>query len=968
MSLPADCQTAIDALPASLRARVQQQAEDFFARAADVQLPVALVQQLPSVWATSPFVAGLCLRYPYWLGEFSTDEGVGTPAPENYSKLAYEAVAQAEDIPSLKRVLREIRQQCMLRLAWRDLADLDDLDTTLNGLSAMADALVDAALNWLEIQQIERHGQPLDSKGQPIRLVVLGMGKLGGRELNFSSDIDLIFAYSEAGQTDGPKPLSHEQYFRALAQQLVQVLNERTEHGFVFRVDTRLRPFGDSGPLVMHFAAMEQYYQLHGREWERYAWIKARPIAGDLAEGARLMDHLRPFVYRRYLDYSVYDSLRDMKGMIERETIRKGMQANIKLGRGGIREIEFIAQVYQLIRGGQDRALQARGLRRVLSLLGHSDLLPDAAITELDSAYVFLRRLENRMQAYADHQTHDLPRDSLAREALALAMGFDAWETLEAETARVRESVYGHFRGVFGSTTGEAGEAGDGESERASIKALRVLWLGQSDASQAEVLLSELGYEDGEQSLKDLTALRESGRFRNLGETARRRINDCVPLLIQAAAQTASPSLVLRRMLKLLQALSGRTTYVALLVENPTAIPQLARLCAASTWIAEEMVQHPMLLDSLLDPRILYSPPRRPELQQDMADQIAQIAADDLESLMDHVRRYKQLAVLRVAAADVSNAVPLMVVSDHLTEIAEVVLEHALSVTESQLQQRHGLPVRADGTQAGFAVLAYGKFGGIELGYGSDLDLVFVHDGESTASTDGDRAVSHDVYFNRLGQRLIHFLSAFTPAGRVYEVDMRLRPNGESGLLVPNFDALASYQREHAWTWEHQALVRARPVAGSHELADRFNVLRQEILCRSRDAQQLRQAVIDMREKMRKSLEQREAGMLDLKQGSGGIADLEFVTQYFVLRSSQQYPELARYTDNIRILDALGECGLWSPEDVQAMSDAYRAMRKQIHLVALQASPALVPEAMFADEVGQVRDLWQRMMLSSDAP
>lgn len=953
MNISADDVKRASELPPELHATVHDSWQALSAKVDMTALPEVAVRTLSKLLACSPFCTQLLLLKPQLLNELCESGGLKHIAVDSYATHAAEAIAGCQSIPELKQALRELRQRAMLLLAWRDLAELDDLTATLTGLSALADALVDAALSWLQLRHAERHGQPVDAQGQPINLIVLGMGKLGGNELNFSSDIDLIFAYREAGTTVGDRPISHEEYFRGLAQQLVQVLNEHTEHGFVFRVDTRLRPFGDSGPLVMHFAAMEQYYQTHGREWERYAWIKARPIAGDLPDGQMLLDSLRPFVYRRYLDYSVYDSLRDMKAMIERETVRKGMQANIKLGRGGIREVEFVAQVYQLIRGGQDRELQTRSLREVLSLLAQRQLLPEAAVTELDEGYVFLRRLENRLQAYADRQTHDLPRDEIHQAAIATAMGFADWESLAAKTAAVRDGVHQHFQRVFGQ---------DEDSSDAKENALELLWMGRLDEAQALAALSAHGFDDAQGILQQLLTTQDSARLTNLGETSRRRVDECVPLLMQAAAQTEVPDVVLTRMLKLLLALAGRTTYIALLVENPAAIPQLARLCAASSWIAEQIVQHPALLDSLLDPRVLYAPPRRAELEQELSRQVAQINSADLETLMDNMRRFRQIAVLRVAAADVSDAVPLMVVSDHLTEIAEVVLEHALRATQMQLLAKHGRPIKSDGSEAGFVVIAYGKFGGIELGYGSDLDLVFIHDGQASATTDGERPVSHEVYFNRLGQRLIHFLSAFTPAGRAYEVDMRLRPNGESGLLVPGFEAFAAYQHKQAWTWEHQALVRARAVAGSTELSARFDELRREILGLERDPEQLRLEVVQMREKMRSSLEKRETGMLDLKQGRGGIADIEFITQYFVLRYTRAHSALATYTDNIRILESLGDSDLWPKADVRDMSEAYRRLRRRIHLQALQTETAIAPAALFKEEASLVTALWERYL------
>ncbi|MGB1581840.1 MAG: bifunctional [glutamate--ammonia ligase]-adenylyl-L-tyrosine phosphorylase/[glutamate--ammonia-ligase] adenylyltransferase, partial [Nevskiales bacterium] len=470
MSLPAAVEESLQNLPVSLQETAGNFCAEFLARPESTGISDVLLAQLPRLAACSPFIARILLRYPGWLAALSDGQAPAAISDAECSERIELAVAACETREQLKQILRELRQQEMLRLAWRDLQGLDELDTTLQGLSSLADALITAALNWLGPRHAERHGQPLDAQGKPMGLVVLGMGKLGGNELNFSSDIDLIFAFADTGQTSGPRPLSHEEYFRGLAQQLVTVLNEHTEHGFVFRVDTRLRPFGDSGPLVMHFAAMENYYLTHGREWERYALIKARPVAGDIPAGVALLENLRPFVYRRYLDYSVYDSLREMKAMIERETVRKGLQDNIKLGRGGIREIEFMAQVYQLIRGGQDAELQDRGLRRVLGILAERELLPPTVVEALDAAYVFLRRLENRLQAYADQQTHDLPNDGQKQAAIALAMGKPDWSALLEDIRQVRDSVNTHFQRIFGQA--DAAEADQQPSE------LQRLWRG----------------------------------------------------------------------------------------------------------------------------------------------------------------------------------------------------------------------------------------------------------------------------------------------------------------------------------------------------------------------------------------------------------------------------------------------------------------------------------------------------------
>ncbi len=952
-------QQQIGQLPEILRSQVSRDWQALVESGGHEGLKPALLEDLVHVWAASPQTAHYCLREPRLLREWQQDDGHLPPADvEGYGRMFGQALAQATSKNEAKQALRKLRNREMLRIAWRDIAGQDELDETLAALSGLADAAAGAALDWLVEHYRERFGIARDAQGQELRLVIIGMGKLGGGELNFSSDIDLIFTYPEPGQTDGPRSLTTEEYFRRIAQELVALLNEPTADGFVFRVDTRLRPFGNSGPLVMHFGAMEQYYQSHGREWERYAWIKARPIAGDIAAGEELLELLRPFVYRRYLDYGAFDALREMKAMIVQEIRRKGMENNIKLGAGGIREIEFMVQVFQLIHGGRHEDLRCRRLREVLPALVRHGLLPEQAAKALDDAYVFLRRLENRMQAYADRQVHELPEHDQPRAALALAMHSPGWHDALGVIQAYRDHVHELFDRVFVAPQVQS----DDDDPQARLVAL---WRGGMPEDAALKLLSSEGYNQAPRALEQIDHLRDGIRYMTVGEQSRRRLDRCVVLLLSAAAQQEQSEIVLERLFEVLRAIAGRSNYVALLVENPTALSQLVRLCAASPWISGQVAQSPVFLDFMLDPRQLYAPPLRDGLVGELQAMSAQADADDVEQQMEILRRFKHSAVLRVAAADVSNAMPLMVVSDRLTEIAEVVVGHCLKQAWRQTARKHGEPRKADGSIAGLLVIAYGKFGGFEMGYGSDLDLVFVHDGEAQSSTDGERPVSHAVFFARLGQRIIHWLSTYTPAGRAYEVDMRLRPSGQSGLLVTGFDALEGYQRDSAWTWEHQALVRARPVAGEAALRERFLALRQEILSNRREPAALRKDVIEMREKMRTALEKREAGRFDLKQGRGGIADIEFIVQYNVLRWTGEHPQLAEYPDNIRIIERLVSSGLWDGEDGETLCEAYRHLRREMHRLSLQEQPSLIASDNLLQEREFVELCWQRYLEQS---
>jgi len=969
-------------LPESLRGGVAHAWAAFeAAAAAQAAIPAdpAVLAELCRVWACSEFVAQRCARDPRMFAELLTSDLHRVYDEGAMAARVDAALREAADAEALGRALRNVRNREMTRIAWRDLADLADLDETLRDLSALASACIDGALSRLHAWQAAELGAPCNAAGEPQRMVVLGMGKLGAGELNFSSDVDLIFAYPEDGETRGGRrsPIGNEQFFTRLGKALIKALDENTAEGFVFRVDMRLRPFGESGPLAASFEAMEQYYQVHGRDWERYAFIKAAVVAGDRAAGEELMAMLRPFVYRRYLDYGAFEALRDMKRMVEVEVARKGMANHVKLGAGGIREVEFIAQAFQLIRGGRDPALQRREVQRVLEYLAEQGHLPRYVQQQLQAAYVFLRRTENRLQEYQDRQTHTLPEDEVGRQRLAFAMGYAHWDEFEPALRGRMARVHAHFAQVFAAPQAEydAGSAGAG---------FGALWAGKLEEAEAVARLSAAGYRDAATVYGQLRALRESRRYHSLSQHGQQRLDRLMPLLLGAVAAAPSPDETLARLLALLEAVARRTAYLALLVEHPMALSQLVRLCGASPWIAKRLTAHPLLLDELLDARSLFRPPGRAELEDDLRARLARVAADDEEQVMEALRHFKQAAVLRVASADVMEAMPLrrpipgpppagaqstsrvapgdsvMIVSDHLTAIAEVILAAVLDLAWNHLLARHGRPASArtaDGTA--FAIIAYGKLGGIELGYGSDLDMVFVHGTQdANAMTDGPKPVADPVFFARLGQRIIHMLTAHTPSGVLYEVDMRLRPSGNSGLLTVSLDALREYQLHQAWTWEHQALVRARPVAGDVRIRAGFESLRREVLARARDPLVLKREVVEMREKMRASLVKESAGRFDLKQGRGGIADIEFMVQYHVLNRARDLPDLTQFTDNIRQLESCVRHGLMSPADAQVLSDAYRAYRAAVHRLTLQDLPAETDEETFAAARKEVARLW----------
>ncbi len=950
-----------DNLPLELRADASARWEAYrrACKAAGLTPPEAALASLPRVWACSEFVARNCVRHPTLLNDLVESGDLQRSYPETgYRERLAPLVAEVEDETALMVRLRTFRRREMVRIAWRDLAGWADLEEILRELSWLADACVQGALARLEAWLRAELGTPTGPGGEPQSLVVLGMGKLGACELNYSSDIDLIFAYPEDGETTGgPRALSNEQFFTRLGQGLIRVLNEPTADGFVFRVDMRLRPFGDSSPLVSSFEVLENYYQTHGREWERYAMVKARVVAGEEKAGEALIALLRPFVYRRYLDYGAFSSLREMKRLIESEVRRKGMENNIKLGAGGIREVEFIGQAFQLIRGGREPALQERRILAVLQRLEQQGLLPEYVVRQLTDAYRFLRRTEHRLQEYADQQTHTLPEEEKGRMRLAYGMGFGEWDAFKTVLDTHRRNVQEHFEQVFA-----APQTRHAESDELDLSGV---WRQELEPEEALQALRAAGYQQPEAVRRQLDLLYRGRRYQSLSERGKQLMDRLMPLLLGVAGRMEQSDEALGRVLQLLERILQRTVYLSLLVENPVALSQLVKLCAASPWITRQLGYYPLLLDELLDPRLLYAPPGREELEAELRQRLLSLAPEDLDGQMEQLRSFRHTNVLRVAAADVMEALPLMVVSDHLTDIAEVVLERTLDLAWEHLVERHGCPPGSE-EEKGFAIIAYGKLGGIELSYGSDLDLVFIHGGEEW-ETDGPRPVASAVFYARLAQRIIHILTTQTAGGMLYEVDTRLRPSGASGLLVSGFAAFASYQREKAWTWEHQALVRARPVCGSAALGEAFQRLRREVLSRRREEEALRREVLEMRRKMYEAHAGKEQGRFYLKQDPGGITDIEFMVQYAVLAWSHAHPELLDYTDNIRILERLGQAELLAQDEVELLADAYRLYRARLHRLVLQEAPPAVDAGEFDAQRNGVIRLWRRLIEQNES-
>ncbi|WP_285376417.1 bifunctional [glutamate--ammonia ligase]-adenylyl-L-tyrosine phosphorylase/[glutamate--ammonia-ligase] adenylyltransferase [Pseudomonas sp. lyk4-TYG-107] len=933
--------------------------------------------QFARVSAASDFVIEQSVRDPLMLLSLVQSGELDRPfAPGELCAQIAAAVNTAQSEDELGRVLRRQRARHQVRIIWRDLNRQADLVQTCRDLSDMADATIDQAYQWLYSRHCQQFGTPTGRRsGLPQQMVILGMGKLGAVELNLSSDIDLIFAYPEGGETVGVKrALDNQEFFIRLGQRLIKALDPMTVDGFVFRVDMRLRPYGSSGALVLSFNALEQYYQDQGRDWERYAMIKARVVAGDQAAGAQLLDMLRPFVYRRYLDFSAIEALRTMKQLIQQEVRRKGMADNIKLGSGGIREVEFIAQAFQLIHGGRDLSLQQRPLLKVLSTLEGQGYLPPAVISELREGYEFLRYTEHAIQAIADRQTQMLPDGAQDQARIAFMLGFADWQAFHEKLMFWRGRVAWHFAQVIADPDEEEGA----DCEVVVGGEWLPLWEEAQDEEAACRQLEEGGFADATKALKALASLRGSPQLRAMQRLGRERLDAFIPRLLAQAVEHDNPDLVLERVLPLVEAVARRSAYLVLLTENPGALRRLLTLCAASPWIAEQITRFPLLLDELLNEGRLFKPPLAPELAAELRERLTRIPEDDLEQQMEALRHFKLAHRLRVAASEIAGSLPLMKVSDYLTWLAEAILEQVLALAWRQTVAKYGTPLRTDGTlcDPGFIIVGYGKVGGLELGHGSDLDLVFIHDGDPQAETDGPKPIDGAQFFTRLGQRIIHLLTAQTNSGQLYEVDMRLRPSGASGLLVSSLGAFERYQENEAWTWEHQALVRARVLVGSQDVGQAFEKVRAQVLGKARDLAKLQQEVSEMRAKMRDNLGSKSTAAgtaanafeatapFDLKQDAGGIVDIEFMVQYAALAWSHSHPPLLRWTDNIRILEELEHEGLMPAEDASLLREAYKAYRSAAHRQALQKDAGVIAGDQFVEERRQVLRIWKELGLS----
>jgi len=912
------------------------------------------------VTAASPFIAQMLIRNPGILTDLVANGSLfECLSPAEMEKSINGFLAAAHDEPSMVAALRKIRYQYSLLIAWRDLAGWAGLDETLTTLSALADLLVKATLDKSLQWEAQVYGHPVgEETDRPASLCIYALGKLGGNELNFSSDIDLIFLYTEDGETSGAnKKISNYEFFSRVAKKIIKLLSEQTKDGFVFRVDMRLRPNGKSGPLVLSFNAAEHYYVTHGREWERYAWIKARLMAGDEKSGHQFLNMMRPFIYRKYLDYGAIEAIRSLKESINQELRIKNINNDIKRGPGGIREIEFIGQVFQLIRGGREPALQQRSILNVLKELSTRSYITPRAVTELSLAYDFLRRTEHRLQMVGEQQTHTLPTESSGQARLAFAMGFPDWVSFKKKLDQHMGHVHNQFELIIAAPQIEKSQEQD--------TPLVSVWSGRLERKEALAILKSHGYtEDAGLVLDLLEGVHSGSTYSTFSSKGKERFDRLVPLLVAAAGIGNQPEKTISRLMNVLEAIGQRSAYLALLVENPLVLSQLVKLCSASPWIAEWISLHPLLLDELINPVSVFSPPSKAELAVELARQLDQHDGSDLERLMEILREFCNRYVLHLAAAEVGPGIEPDLLSRQLSNIADVLIDASLKISLSAMEEKYGAPRCMSGTR-GFVVIGYGKLGGHELGFGSDVDIIFLHNNCGEGETSGPRTIANETFFARVSKRLIHILTTRTHGGILYEVDARLRPSGKSGPIVTGLDAFVKYQMERAWTWESQALVRARPVAGDNELADLFVTARKQILCQQRDHDKLRAEVSEMRAKMLEANKSADSEGFDIKHDRGGIVDVEFMVQYWVLAWAHDCPKLTEHTENCAILRELASEALIREELAEVLIGAYQQYLSAVyHLKLMQAVPRVAGAAL--DALGkypeQVTNIWNEVM------
>ncbi|ASI69831.1 glutamine-synthetase adenylyltransferase [Diaphorobacter nitroreducens] len=870
----------------------------------------------------------------------------GVPTRETMAQACDALLARGHDLGAALRILRQLVMERLITLDCDQAAPLSDITLAVTRLAELA---LDRACRHARTELDARHGAPLGPLGQPVQLWIVGMGKLGARELNVSSDIDLIYVYEHegetAGQPDGRGKLSNHEYFARAVKAIYSLVGDTTEHGFVFRVDLALRPHGNSGPPAVSLASLEEYLLVHGREWERFAWLKSRVVAPLDCLGMPNVQALRgvvlPFVFRRYLDYSVFDALRSLHRQIRDHAAKRSAghpeRANdVKLSRGGIREIEFTVQLLQVVRGGQFPELRCRPTLEALERLARAGLMPQETAEQLAAAYTFLRRVEHRIQYLDDQQTHVLPTRDDDLAWIARTLGLNCCDFLRALDAH-RELVAQEFDILLGGTGHKQCSNGGCGGPRAAAAA--------SPAPDLEALLEQLPAKVRER----VAEWRTHPRVQGLRDEARARLFRIVQRTGRWLAEGQVNEDAAVRLVGWLEPLLRRESYLALLLERPSVHEHLLHLLGAARWPARYMLQHPGVIDELAGDALLSERFVPADFERELGLRLAALQStgeDDDENLLDLLRRAHHAETFRTLARDVERRITVEQVADDLSALADSVLRVTAEWCWGRLRNRHR-------EQPQFAVIGYGKLGGKELGYGSDLDIVFVFD------DDDERAPEVYAAFVR---KLINWLTVKTGEGDLFEIDTALRPNGNSGLLVTSFQAYADYQQQRgsntAWTWEHQAMTRARFVMGSEGLHARFDAVRQAVITAPRDAAALRSEIVAMRERVR-SAHPAPADQFDVKHSPGGMVDAEFAVQYLVLAHSAAHPELQGNVGNIALLQRAEAAGLLPAGVGRAAADAYRTLRHVQHRARLNEEPTRVPPETLAAEQGAVRALWR---------
>ncbi len=853
--------------------------------------------------------------------------------------------AEATDLLNIKeekeflKAIRILRAKYMSRIAIRDISGQASFNETCSDLSTLAAVSIECCLNWLEKDMEPRFGHPYTKEGLPLRLIVLGMGKLGGGELNFSSDIDLIFSFMKRGLTKGGKlEVSAEEYFLEQARRLIKLLSLQTEDGIVFRVDTRLRPFGESGPLVMSMDAMEEYYERHGRQWERFAFIKAQPVAGDLESGFELLNRLRPFIYRKYLDYSTIESLKEMKAMILAEQAKKASYNNVKLGPGGIRDIEFIVQTIQLIKGGRITALQTPSFFSALSIIKDLNLMDLKTWKTLKDAYIFLRTTENRLQEYQASQVHTLPKDPDKQLRLALSLGFKKWDEFYAAYEYYSNKVNKIFKEFF-----ETPQRDSQQLEEKKLLLARLIWNNPSDQETKEAI-KELGFQYINEISNLLLSFKNSKKIHCLSGQAQELIDELLPNLILFSSDEAKPDKALKNSLFIIDAILKRTIYLLLLKQYPQVLKHLVFLCGKSRLIADLLRRQPILLDELIDANVLFSRFSKYELRSRLQNIIAALQIDDLELWLDEIRRFKKGNVLRIAACELKEILKAKEVSEDLTNLSEIILEKcAEKAWENMLNKAPEVLKINEFNKSGMGIIGYGKLGSRELGYSSDLDLVFLYDTSVFHGISEVNKPTLSYFYARVIQKLIFFMTARTSQGILYEIDTRLRPDGSQGVLVSSTDSFQEYLEKKAWTWEHQALIRARFICGDNRVEKKFETIRKKLICQKRDNKSLKKDILEMRNKIIASTKKHKKEF-HLKKDTGGIIDIEFLAQYLVLKNAWKFQSLSTHRNTVEIIECAQQLRLLNNKDAESLKKAYLGYLEKINLLSLDLKDPILSE------------------------